>query len=143
MKNYLGKHYQHYYVQTADWQSLETTREVCIASTDEPTAENPYKQRWFYDLEAGYIVRLERSEHGESIYRMNATAFKREERYIEGKFRCLRKDTGDCDDDCGNCQKTRIARTVELDKPISFYGDDDEPIYPDVIASDTEAPRKN
>ena len=95
MKNYQRLYYQYYYAQNPDGNYVPASRRECFAPGEEPTAANPFRQRWFYDPEAGYAVRLERSQLGESTYRASDTALKREERHRDRK------------------QKTRI---VELDK---------------------------
>lgn len=143
MKNYLSKHYQHYYIQTADGQSVETIRAECFAPSESPSAENPYKQRWFYDAEQfSYIIRLPRNEQGEELYRMNATSVKREERYTARKYACILKGTGDCDNDCNNCQRKRYSRIVELDKPLS-YDDCGEPLYLEIAVTDKYMDEEN
>lgn len=142
MKNYLAKHYNHYYIQTIDGQTVETTRLECIAPGENPTAENPYKQRWFYDFEAGYIIRLLRNEQGEKLYRDNEASFKKEERYQFRKYACVSKETGNCDSDCRNCQRNRVARTIDLDKPRCSDGENDEESYLDIAAPDAFAERE-
>lgn len=141
MKNFLSKHYNHYYIQTADGQHLETTRKECLTQGESPTAENPFKQRWFYDDERqSYIIRLPRNEQGEALHRMNAAYIKNEDRYQARKLACVLKGTGDCDNDCDNCQRKRFPRIVELDKPISNDGENDgEPQYLDIAGTDDYA----
>lgn len=141
MKNYLSKHYKHYYIQATDGQSIEVTRAECIAPSESQTTENPYKQRWFYDGEQySYIIRLPRNEQSESLYRMNAAYIKAEERYQSNKFACVLNNTGECDNDCQNCQRKKFPRTVELDKPLAGNGEnDDEPQYFEIAARDDYA----
>lgn len=136
MKNFLSKHYQHYYIQTADGRSIESSRAECFAPSESPTANNPYKQRWFYDAEQfSYIIRLPRNEQGEALYRMNAASVKKEARYVARKYACILKGTGDCENDCDNCQRKRYSRIVELDKPLS-YDDCGEPLYLEIAVTD-------
>ena len=124
MKNFLSKHYKRYYIMTADRQWTEATRTECLAQSDSPTSENPYKQRWFYDGEQfSYIVRLPRNEQGEALHRINAADVKNEQRYQARRFACVVKGTGDCDNDCQNCQRKKYPRTIELDKPLASDGD--------------------
>lgn len=135
MKNYLREHYEYYYIQTSDGETVETTRVECIAPGETETADSPYKQRWLYDTDAGYIIRLTRNEQGERLYRENATYIKREERKRASKYSCIRKNTGLCDNNCNNCTKQKIARTVDLDKPLytDECGNDvylELPVYP-------------
>ena len=123
MKNFLEKHYDHYYIQTQDGLSLETTRSECLLPGEIPTVDNPYKQRWLYDIEAGYIIRLTRDEKSEKLHRANSSGVRNEERYHARKYACIGKGKSGCNADCENCQTGRIARTVELDKPISNDGE--------------------
>lgn len=138
MKDYLSKRYSHYYIQSADGQWRETTREACYAVEDNPSADSSYKQRWFYDAESySYIVRLPRTEEGEALYRLNAQFTQNEERYVARKFDCVHKGTGDCDNDCDNCQRKRFPRIIELDKPISYNSENDnEPQFFEIAVMD-------
>jgi RNA polymerase sigma factor (sigma-70 family) len=122
MKNYQKLHYQNYYAQGADGEYVPVTKGECFATAEEPNTDNPFKQRWLYDFEAGYAVRLERSERGERLYRLSDTALKREERHGVWKTQCVFKDTDDCDQNCEACQRNVPSRTVELDKP--YEGED-------------------
>lgn len=136
MKNFLSKHYDHYYIQVDDVQAVETTRAECIAPGEEPTVDNPYKQRWYYDIEASYIIRLLRNEKGEKLYRDNASFIRGNERYHARKYACVSKGTGNCDNDCTNCTRTRISRTVKLDKPILGNEESDDCLYLEIEAPD-------
>jgi len=109
MKNYLEKDYKNYYVQNADGQCLEVTRAECLAVGEEPSLENPYKQRWIYDFEADYIVRLLRNEQGEELYKLNAISVRKEERYYVRKYACVRRGSNGCVLNCDMCQKATPA----------------------------------
>ena len=97
---------------------------TCFASSEPPTKDNPYKQRWFYDEEAGYVVRLSRTKESEDIHRFNSSSLKREERYRNRKFACIYKDTNKCNQVCDRCEYKNTSRTVELDK--NWSSDNDE-----------------
>ena len=97
---------------------------TCFASSEPPTKDNPYKQRWFYDEEAGYVVRPSRTKESEDVYRFNSSSLKREERYHNRKFACIYKDTNKCNQDCDGCEYKNTSRTVELDK--NWSNDNDE-----------------
>jgi hypothetical protein len=88
----------------------EVTRRVCFAPAEDPTMSNPFKQRWFYDPEASYVIRLPRSQMGEDLGKRNAADLKGAERYQ------VRKDK--------NCPG-------ELDRPISC-GDDGSDVFIDI-----------
>lgn len=137
MKNYLSKHYKHYYILTEDGQSFETSRKECFAQGECLADQKYYKQRWFYDGEQfSYIIRLQRNEQGEALYKLNATSVKTAERYRAKQSSCVVKDAGRCNNDCRNCQRTRYPRIVELDKPMKNNGDNDEPIYFEIVVKD-------
>lgn len=138
MKNFLSKHYKHYYILTAAGQSIETTRQECLRISENSSDVNSYKQRWFYDGEQfSYIIRLPRTEQGEALYRMNASDIKKEKRYQAQKYACVLKGSSECGNDCESCQRKRYPRTIELDKPLNSNSDNDsEPRYYEVAAVD-------
>lgn len=102
MRNYQKMYYQHYYKILPDGTEKEVSRRECFAPAEEPTPTNPYKQRWYYDPEASYAVRLPRSPLGESLGKRNAADLKKEERVRSGQAK---------------------RRDIELDKPVSFEED--------------------
>ncbi len=116
MKNYQRVNYRKYYAQDENGNYVEVDRKTCFASGQAPTEDNPYKQRWFYDEEAGYVVRLSRTKESEDIHRMSSSSLKREERYRNRKFACIYKNTKKCDQDCNFCTHENTSHTVELDK---------------------------
>lgn len=119
MRNYQKLYYQHYYIMLPSGAENEVTRRECFAPAEEPTAVNPYKQRWFYDPEASYVIRLPRNQKGEDLGKRNAADLKKEERVQSGKA-----------EHCG----------FELDKPIG-YGDDGNEVYMEIedMTADVEA----
>lgn len=124
MKNYQRVSYRKYYAQDENGKYVEVDRKTCFATAGLPTEDNPYKQRWFYDEEAGYVVRLSRTKKSEDIHRFNSSSLKREERYRNRKFACIYKDTNKCNQDCDRCEYKNTSRTVELDK--NWSNDKDE-----------------
>ena len=116
MRNYQKLHYQHYYAQTSTDDCVPVSRRECFAPPEEPTADNPFKQRWFYDPEAGYAVRLERSAYGDAIHRIGGASLKREERHKARKSQCVWKNTMHCDQNCDRCTRC-VSRTVDIDRP--------------------------
>lgn len=110
MKNYQKLYYQHYYEMIPNGAEAEVTRRECFAPAEEPTPANPFKQRWFYDPEASYAVRLPRNQMGDCLGKRNAADLKAAERYL------LRKSE--------NCPG-------ELDNPIA-YGDDGNEVFIEV-----------
>ena len=99
MKNYQKLYYQHYYEMLPDGMETEVTRRVCFAPAEEPTLLNPFKQRWYYDPEASYVIRLPRNQMGDDLGKRNAADLKAAERYQVRKIK--------------NCPG-------ELDKPINY-----------------------
>lgn len=94
MKNYQSLYYKNYFAQNADGDYIPVNRKDCFAPGETPTPDNHFRQRWFYDPEAGYAVRLERNQRGEDTYLMNAASLKKEER-----------------------QRVKRSEMVELDRP--------------------------
>ena len=127
MKNYQRLSYQHYYAQDDSGRYVPVSRAECFATPQEPTADCPFKQRWFYDHEAGYAVRLERNERGEDTYRANATSLKRDERYRDWRIGFVLKNTDECDHNCETCTRQHTSRTVELDMKWNTENADGDP----------------
>jgi hypothetical protein len=67
MKNYQKLYYQRYYAQNENGEHLPVSRRECFAPGEEPTAANPFKQRWYYDPEGGYALRLARTRQGDVL----------------------------------------------------------------------------
>lgn len=107
MRNYQKLFYQHYYTMTPDGVETETTRRECFAPPEDPTPGCPFVQRWWYDVEANYAVRLPRSPLGETLGKRNAADRKKAERTA-----------------ISDAEHTAI----ELDKPVG-YGDDGSEVY--------------
>lgn len=124
MKNYQKLYYKNYYAQNEKGEYVKVSRKACFASPELPNEENPYKQRWFYDEEAGYVVRLARNKANENIHRFNSTSLKRDERYRDGKFDCVWKKTKNCDQNCEQCSRKNKSRTIELDKTWTSSNDE-------------------
>ena len=110
MKNYQKLYYQHYYEMLPNGTETEVTRRACFVPAEDPTLTNPFKQRWYYDPEASYVIRLPRNQMGDDLGKRNAADLKASERYQ------VRKDK--------NCPG-------ELDRPISC-GDDGNEIFIEV-----------
>ena len=80
MLNYQKDHYSHYYMMFSNGTSVECSRSECFAvPANLPTC--PFRQRWFYDKEADYAVRLPRTQMGEDLGLRNQADLKKEERY--------------------------------------------------------------
>ena len=110
MKNYQKLYYQHYYEMLPDAMETEVTRRACFAPGEDPTHANPLKQRWYYDPEASYVIRLPRNQMGDYLGKRNAADLKASERYQARKVE--------------NCPG-------ELDRPITC-GDDGNDIFIEV-----------
>ena len=81
MRNYQKLYYQHYFQMFPNGTETEVTRRECFAPAEDPSPANPYKQRWWYDPEASYAIRLPRTQMGEMLGKRNAANLKAEERY--------------------------------------------------------------
>ena len=105
MRNYQKLYYQHYFEMLPNGTEKEVSCRECFAPAEEPTPADPYKQRWYYDIEASYAIRLPRTQMGDDLGRRNAADLKSEERYRDRKAE--------------NCPS-------ELDRPIAGSGDGNE-----------------
>jgi RNA polymerase sigma factor (sigma-70 family) len=140
MKNFLKQHYDKYYVQTPDGECREVTRRECITADEEAAADCRFKQRWFYDIEAGYIMRLPRNEASEKLVLFNEATLKKEERFRRSKYACAGKASRDCNGQCDACD-WYVCSTLELDKPLENGADGAVENYVD-IASDDLSPEE-
>jgi hypothetical protein len=107
MRNYQKLYYQHYYKMLPDGTETEVTRRECFAPAKDPTPDCPFSQRWWYDPEASYAIRLPRSPLGETLGKRNAADRKKQERIVASDAEHI---------------------GIELDKPIG-YGDDGAEVY--------------
>jgi len=147
MKNYQRLYYQRYYAQNENGEYVLVSKNVCFAPAEAPTTANPYKQRWFYDPEAGYAVRLARTKTGDALGKRNAADLKAEERHQARQFGCVAKSEVRCPVTCNKCPLNErcdsqhkatngkdcpkkceacsqsVSRTFELDRPVG--GDED------------------
>ncbi len=119
MKNYQKVNYGKYYTQDENGEYIQISRKDCFAAGEAPTAANPFKQRWFYDPEAGYAVRLARNEVGDAIGKRNASDLKSDERYLVRRIECVWKNTRHCDQACDSCIRQHRSRIIELDMLLS------------------------
>jgi DNA-directed RNA polymerase specialized sigma24 family protein len=126
LKNYQSLRYQRYYNQDLDGKCVPVSRKECFAPATPPTADNPYPQRWFYDYEAGDVIRLARTKVGDELGKRNAADLRAEARHRERKIRCVWKGTKNCDQNCAQCNHQHTSRTVELDHPKSNFDIADE-----------------
>ena len=85
MKNYQRFHYDNYFAQDDNGEYVPVTRKECFAPDELTAADTPYQQRWFYDLEAGYAVRLARGQASDDLSRRNKADLKKEERHIKSR----------------------------------------------------------
>ncbi len=126
MKNYQRLYYKKYYIQDEDGKLIQVSKKACFSPAEPPSKENPNKQRWFYDVEASYAIRLARTKSNEELHRFNSTSLKQGERYRDGKLSCVweGKKTAKCDQDCARCNRKNASRTVELDKSWETSNDE-------------------
>lgn len=105
MRDYQKLYFQHYYTMAPEGVETEVSRRECFAPPEDPTPDCPFIQRWWYDQEAGYAVRLPRSPLGEKLGKRNAADRKKQERTVihDAKY-----------------------TDVELDKPINYSDDGSE-----------------
>ena len=125
MRCYQRLYYKCFYAQNETGEYIPVSKKVCFAAAEAPDDANPYKQRWFYDPEAGYAVRLARTAAGDKLGRRNAADLKAAERYEISKTECILKDKNECDHDCEFCTKRNTRRTIELDRSWNKDGNDE------------------
>jgi hypothetical protein len=121
MKNYQKLYYANYYEMTPDGDHIEVSRRACFAPPEDPTAENLFKQRWFYSPDQGIAIRLPRNELGDRTGKDNAADLRKMERDNARKTQCVWNGTKKCDQQCDYCTR-KVARTLELDK--TYEGED-------------------
>ena len=80
MQNYQKCYYKHFYTVSPDGVHTEVSRQECFAPDVDSSPDCPFKQRWFYDCEAGYAARLPRNAYGEELGKLNAADRKKQER---------------------------------------------------------------
>lgn len=80
MKNYQKLHYNNYYELKENGEYIAVSRIECFAKAKNPDESNQYKQRWYFDPEAGYAVRLPRNENSYIVSKRNAADLKASER---------------------------------------------------------------
>jgi len=122
MKNYQKLQYARYYAQDDSGDYIPVTRKECFAPGELPTDDNPYQQRWFYDHEAGYAVRLARNQASDTLTKRNKADLKKEERQRD-KMQCAYKNTEHCGHNCQSCTNERTRRTISLD---THFGSDSD-----------------
>ena len=116
MRDYQKPFYRHYYTMDPDGVESEVSRHECFSPADDPTPDCPNIQRWWYDLEASYAIRLPRSPLGEVLGKRNAADRKKQERVNYNAV----KYTG-----------------IELDK-LTGYGDDGAAVYTELEDEDAD-----
>lgn len=82
MRNYQKLHYHTYFLMNEDNSTVPCDRQTCFAAPEDLPG-CAYPQRWFYDPEAGYAVRLSRNAHGDAIGRRCMADLKKTERVQE------------------------------------------------------------
>lgn len=80
MLNYQKLHFDRYYIMNDRGDTRPCTRCECFAAEDELPG-CAFRQRWFYDQEAGYAMRLPRNSMGDALGRRNQADLKSEERH--------------------------------------------------------------
>lgn len=140
MLNYKNLHYKEYQEMLPNGECQEISRFECFAPAAPPTAENPYKQRWYFSPDRHVAIRLPRNRIGDELGKLNAADLKGLERHEERKRQCVGNSGGHCPivcercplfDECeSDCKVTNgkschtkcgvcsvsVNRTIELDK---------------------------
>ncbi len=104
MLSYQKNYYKTYAILMEDGTEHDVSRSECFAKGEEPTEDNPYKQRWYYSPDREIAIRLPRSEKGEAIYRANSADLKNLEYEDHRKSACVGEYGRMCHISCGNCR---------------------------------------
>ena len=80
MKNYQRLHYNDCHIQKGD-DNIPVSKRECFTPGEPPTPENPHKQKWYYDPESKFAVRMERNEKNEELCRWNDSSMRKSERH--------------------------------------------------------------
>ncbi|MCD8107274.1 MAG: hypothetical protein LUE20_04840 [Oscillospiraceae bacterium] len=105
MLSYQKNYYKTYAILMEDGTELDVSRSECFAKGEEPTEDNPYKQRWYYSPDREIAIRLPRSEKGEAIYRANSADLKDIEVKAKREGQCIGTvGKGMCHISCVNCK---------------------------------------
>jgi len=79
MKNYQRLHYNDCRIQKGD-DAIPVSKQECFTPGEPSTPENPHKQKWYYDPESKFAVRMERNEKNEDLCRWNDSNLRKSER---------------------------------------------------------------
>lgn len=109
MKNYQRLHYNNYYIQKESGEYSLATRSECFAKGEPPDSLNPFPQRWFYDPEASYAVRLPRNELGNIVGKRNSADLKANERCFVKMWRCVWAKIDVCNQNCDLCGHSYVS----------------------------------
>ena len=121
--NFLKRSYKHYYIQNSSGEWEEVDRLVCISYDSATSFTGRYPQRWFYDFESDYIVRLSRDSAGEQLYNAVRYLRRKEKKHTAEQFGCVGTDCPKCkgweeivdgEPKCKNCPNKVVL--VALDK---------------------------
>jgi hypothetical protein len=102
VKNYQKLYFSRYYAQDKNGEYVPVARSECFAPPEE-LPDNPYPQRWFYDAEAGYAVRLARTAEGDALGKRNNADLKAEERRWARENQCVGIHDARCPAGCEGC----------------------------------------
>lgn len=104
MIDYKHFRYNEYRIMSTVGETEVVNRFECFKKGDKPTADNPFKQRWFFSPDQGLAIRLPRNELGERIYRYNDTELRAINREATAANACLaQKGKANCPITCANC----------------------------------------
>jgi len=80
MKNYQRLNYKKYFIQMGD-DLIACTKADCFASAEQPSPDNPLKQRWYYAEDRSIAIRIERSEEGHEWFKAVCSSLRSGERW--------------------------------------------------------------
>jgi hypothetical protein len=124
-KNFMKHDFKNYYAPDGKGDYKKVSRTKCV-EYDKDSFAGSYPQRWYWDTECGFVIRLERNAYGERIYNEARSERRRQQKAALEQSGCVFKECLDCkgwdkpvgdETQCDNCTKhiTFISLDEELD----------------------------
>jgi hypothetical protein len=123
INNFMKHNFHSYYAPNGKGGYKQVSRKQCFYY-DNNSFIGPYPQRWYWDLESDFAVRLERNENGEKIFREARSERRRHQK-------ALLEDSGCVFKECLYCKGWDKAEKDEIQcagcaKHITFIPLDEE-----------------
>ncbi|MCL2053355.1 MAG: hypothetical protein FWG90_02785 [Oscillospiraceae bacterium] len=131
--NFMKHNFSNYYAPDGKGGYKEVTRGVCFAYDKESSFSGKYPQRWYWDVQNSFAIRLERNEKGKRIYNEARAERRRAAKDYLEMYGCVRKECMTCkgydevvrgESKCDSCANhvTFIVLDEELDNSDGAKG---------------------